>query len=929
MDVMNSVVKTFARGLPTDLIIKDLSSNSRHLLELDGLLRVKLGKIDIYSFYELLPMAPLKSPVVERHSALLNLPNEIEQIGLDADHRAMCRPVDRNDFIYETIAQRIMSIMNRQLDKTQYSKDLTEMTNAFASRQIENISILTKDLHESAAGAKMPPAFSTFIQQTLNMHISDQAALQYDHGLEEILKSLPMQKIKGFVECVQSIMKRASSLTDLLLLVERQHEQRKAEARMALERQANETQIQELMAENARLKEALRRGRPRSPSPLWKSGSMENSIGRREDTTTETQQWAKSSSSWRRSRSRSCVRTSAEVALEGHRKNELEEVSHDDGGSIAEYPEPRPSQFKKQNSSQYGQGGRELRRMTSAEFKALMAEDDLTTSGSQHTLFGNVNPSVQEPENRMPRAESHFDGLVFKSGPKQRNHPLIDQPRISGFYSSPTYSDRNPFPLSASNDDASNWPSLLPDATAATSTAEVKKLLNKHTEEVGGLVHQSRGKRLETTLGGEALNGACLDTEEGNNTVEEDKKWGNERLVDENAANPQSPTPQPIGYEAASGISRTNVPKNQFTLEPSSSNPHVDDKLGAPAGLPIQEQENNGKKVNPSEECIAASYEQYGNVELDCAVTAASARRRSPLGIPFRIVKFAFIALRPPAAITDAFRPASLARSSSSMFAKLPFAHSEKKDAKSSEEIETGAEKARTDVSRHENKLSSPDEPTGTSFGWKRVRMESTAADVRLAARLESVAKKREEKAGKAKQTAEDASGRPELKFLNEPIARNSYLVPIVASTPATTELLNKRKVASALMWTGGKLGTPDSDTFDDNDFTIDRAPDHGESIRCAICAHDGLSNRDQSLMLHYTARVAEHTSPTYPRSDVATQVLQEPCFTVPLEDQLERDEAQGGTIIDSRIQMQGLVHKLTRLLEVGQQVMMASPSEE
>lgn len=167
--------------------------------------------------------------MVERHSALLNLPSEIEQIGLDADHRAMCRPVDRNDFIYETIAQRIMSIMNRQLDKTQYSKDLTDMTNAFASRQIEHISILTKGHHESAAGASMPPTFSAFIQQTLNLHISDQAALQHDHALEEVLKSVMMHKIKDFVESVQSIMKRANSLTDLLLSMERQNEQRKAE----------------------------------------------------------------------------------------------------------------------------------------------------------------------------------------------------------------------------------------------------------------------------------------------------------------------------------------------------------------------------------------------------------------------------------------------------------------------------------------------------------------------------------------------------------------------------------------------------------------------------------------------------------------------------------------------------------------------------
>lgn len=57
------------------------------------------------------------SQVVERHSALLNLPSELEQIGLEADHRQMCKPPDRNHFIYETIAQRILGIMNRQIHK--------------------------------------------------------------------------------------------------------------------------------------------------------------------------------------------------------------------------------------------------------------------------------------------------------------------------------------------------------------------------------------------------------------------------------------------------------------------------------------------------------------------------------------------------------------------------------------------------------------------------------------------------------------------------------------------------------------------------------------------------------------------------------------------------------------------------------------------
>lgn len=62
MGVISDVVKSLVGG-SADAIIEDLSSNSRHLLELDQLLRFKLAKIDIYSFYELLPLRPLSRPV--------------------------------------------------------------------------------------------------------------------------------------------------------------------------------------------------------------------------------------------------------------------------------------------------------------------------------------------------------------------------------------------------------------------------------------------------------------------------------------------------------------------------------------------------------------------------------------------------------------------------------------------------------------------------------------------------------------------------------------------------------------------------------------------------------------------------------------------------------------------------------------------------
>ena len=62
MGVISDVVKSLL-GRSADTIIEDLSSNSRHLLELDQLLRFKMAKIDIYSFYELLPLNPLSRPV--------------------------------------------------------------------------------------------------------------------------------------------------------------------------------------------------------------------------------------------------------------------------------------------------------------------------------------------------------------------------------------------------------------------------------------------------------------------------------------------------------------------------------------------------------------------------------------------------------------------------------------------------------------------------------------------------------------------------------------------------------------------------------------------------------------------------------------------------------------------------------------------------
>lgn len=80
MGVISDVVKSLL-GRCGDAVIQDLSSNSRHLLELDQLLRFKMAKIDIYSFYELLPLKPLSKPVSATPNGpwLPNKPTDVPQ----------------------------------------------------------------------------------------------------------------------------------------------------------------------------------------------------------------------------------------------------------------------------------------------------------------------------------------------------------------------------------------------------------------------------------------------------------------------------------------------------------------------------------------------------------------------------------------------------------------------------------------------------------------------------------------------------------------------------------------------------------------------------------------------------------------------------------------------------------------------------------
>lgn len=137
----------------------------------------------------------------------------------------------------------------------QYASDLVEMTNNFASKHMDHIAVLTKQMHECQIGSELTPMI-TVLQHTVSLQVSqtrrpEESALS---GFEEVLKSLPVREVKSFVDGIQRLMERAKSLQDLILMTERENERKRADARIEAERQANEERIRELTEENARLK---------------------------------------------------------------------------------------------------------------------------------------------------------------------------------------------------------------------------------------------------------------------------------------------------------------------------------------------------------------------------------------------------------------------------------------------------------------------------------------------------------------------------------------------------------------------------------------------------------------------------------------------------------------------------------------------------
>lgn len=129
------------------------------------------------------------------------------------------------------------------------------MTNNFASKHMDHIAVLTKQMHECQIGSELTPMIG-FLQHSVSLHFGQTKRPEEPplSGFEEVLKSLPIREVKSFVDGIQRLMERAKSLQDLILITERENERKRADARIEAERQASEERIRELLEENARLK---------------------------------------------------------------------------------------------------------------------------------------------------------------------------------------------------------------------------------------------------------------------------------------------------------------------------------------------------------------------------------------------------------------------------------------------------------------------------------------------------------------------------------------------------------------------------------------------------------------------------------------------------------------------------------------------------
>ncbi|KAK3681371.1 hypothetical protein B0T22DRAFT_445576 [Podospora appendiculata] len=191
----------------------------------------------------------------------------------------MCKPPDRFDFIYETIAQRIIAIMNRQVERDRHMEHVTSLLAQLRVSNTQNPSPMEDGVgFASSSFAAVPPLSSTgtfFTAGSTSFNVNQDYEFGPPlngpsiplNGLGDMLKSLPLPKVKICVETIQAIMKRVSSLNEILVQAERQNSVRntsknieeRINSALEAEREKHTAEMRALWEENIALKNCIQR----------------------------------------------------------------------------------------------------------------------------------------------------------------------------------------------------------------------------------------------------------------------------------------------------------------------------------------------------------------------------------------------------------------------------------------------------------------------------------------------------------------------------------------------------------------------------------------------------------------------------------------------------------------------------------------------
>lgn len=98
---------------PKSKLIDALQSNSDTLMKLTSEFKFEAPNIEIMTFYETKPMRVFSGLIVDKESALLELPHEDTQ-PVDANHSDMCKVAARDDETYKKLVKRVARMLKKK-----------------------------------------------------------------------------------------------------------------------------------------------------------------------------------------------------------------------------------------------------------------------------------------------------------------------------------------------------------------------------------------------------------------------------------------------------------------------------------------------------------------------------------------------------------------------------------------------------------------------------------------------------------------------------------------------------------------------------------------------------------------------------------------------------------------------------------------------